>query len=184
MPLLSASAVAYPFIKVDIIPPPAPSTSRSPGVIAVVGKTPAGATGGSAPVNAPREVNSPADAVDLFASRTAGGAAIDAALSASLALAFQQGPRPSKIYGVRVDGDNYADTLTSLEAVDDVTFVGLAHEYNIDALMALKKSCRKHLRRRQQAHRRGDGRSYPRAQPDLGSRYGCIADRRRQGAQE
>jgi hypothetical protein len=138
MPLLSANAVAYPFIKVDIVPPPAPVMSRSPGVIAVVGKTPAGATGGAAPLNAPREVGSPADAVDLFASRTAGGAPIHTALSTSLTLAFQQDPRPAKIYGVRVDGDSYADALSALEAVDDVTFVALAHEYAIDPLMALK----------------------------------------------
>ena len=138
MPLLSASAVAYPFIKVDIVPPPAPVMSRSPGVIAVVGKTPAGAAGGSAPINAPRVVDSPADAVDLFASRSATGAAINTALSTSLALAFQQDPRPSKIYGVRVDGNDYAGALSTLEAVDDVTFVALAHEYDIDSLMELK----------------------------------------------
>lgn len=138
MPLLSAAAVAYPFIKVDIVPPPAPVVSRSPGVVAIVGKTPTGANGGTAPVNAPREVSSPAEAVDLFAKRSAGGAAVDTTLSTSIALAFQQDPRPTKIYGVRVDGNNYANALTSLEAVDDVTFVALASEFDIDAQMALK----------------------------------------------
>lgn len=137
MPLLSATAVAYPFIKVEIVPPPAPVVSRSPGVIAIVGKTPAGADGGSAPINAPREVTSPAEANTLFAAAP-GGAVQPTQLSTSLALAFQQDPRPSKIYGVRVDGDDYAAALSTLEAVDDVTFVGLAKEYGIDPLMALK----------------------------------------------
>ncbi|MFA7587310.1 MAG: hypothetical protein WCY11_14125 [Novosphingobium sp.] len=138
MSLLSASAVAYPFIKVDIVPPPAPTASRSPGVIAVVGKTDSGAPGGTAPVNAPREVTSAADAVDLFAKRNAGGAPVHTALSASLVLALQQDPRPAKIYGVRVDGDDYAAALVALEAVDDVTFVSLASEVAIDPLLALK----------------------------------------------
>lgn len=138
MPLLSATDVAYPFIKVEIVPPPAPVLSRSPGVIAVVGKTPAGADGGSAPLNAPREVSSPADAVDLFAKRNAAGAAVDTTLSASLKLAFQQDPQPSKVYGVRVDDDKYADALATLEGIDDITFVALAHEYSIDPLLELK----------------------------------------------
>lgn len=138
MPILSATAVAYPFIKVDIVPPPAPVADRSPGVIAIVGKTPSGADGGTAPINAPREVSSPADAVDLFAKRTAGGAPVHTALSASLMLAFLQDPQPSKVYGVRVDGTDYASALSALEAVDDVTFVALAKEHDIDAQLALK----------------------------------------------
>lgn len=130
--------VAYPFIRVDIVPPPAPVASRSPGVVAVVGKTPSGAAGGTAPANAPRVVSSSAEATDLFASRGAGGAPIPTPLSTSLLLAMQQDPRPSKIYGVRVDGTDYVAALTSLEAVDDVTFVSLAHEFDIVAQMALK----------------------------------------------
>ena len=39
-----------------------------------------------------------------------------------------QDPKPSKIYGVRVGGDDYAAALASLEAADDVTFVSLAEE--------------------------------------------------------
>lgn len=138
MALLTDTAVAYPFIKVDVVPPPAPQVSRSPGVVAVVGKTPDGAAGGTAPVNAPRVVESAAEAVDLFASRGRGGAAVPTQLSTSLQLALNQDPRPSKIYGVRVAGDDYAAALTSLEAVDDVTFVSLASETAVDALARLR----------------------------------------------
>jgi hypothetical protein len=49
-----------------------------------------------------------------------------------------QNPRPSKIYGVRVDGIDYGPALTALEAVDDVTFVSLAKEANLDALATLR----------------------------------------------
>lgn len=132
------STVAYPFIHVSIVPPPALAASRSPGVVAVVGKTPAGPTGGTAPVNAPRVVSSAAEATDLFASRTLGAAPVPTTLSTSLILALGQDPRPSKVYGVRVDANDYTAALTALEAVDDVTFVSLAHEYGIDPLVALK----------------------------------------------
>ena len=132
------TAVAYPFIRVDIVAPPAPVAARSPGVIAVVGRTPAGAPGGGAPINAPRIVGSAADATNLFAARTPGGAPIPTALSTSLLLAMQQDPAPSKIYGVRVDAADYASALVALEAIDDVTFVSLAHEFAIDPLLALK----------------------------------------------
>lgn len=136
MPLLTA--VAYPFIRVDIVAPPAPVASRSPGVVAVVGITPDGAEGGAAPVNAPRVVESSGDAIDLFASRGASGAAQNTRLSSSLLLALAQDPRPSKVYGVRVAGTDYAAALHALEAVDDVTFVSLAHEYAVDPLVALR----------------------------------------------
>jgi hypothetical protein len=128
------SSVAYPFITVSIVPPPAPVASRSPGVIAIVGKTAAG----NVPANAPRQVVTLDDAVTQFASRGAGGAIQPTALFTSIQLAMQQDPVPSKIYGVRVDADDYAAALVSLEAIDDVTFVSLAHEYGIDPLLALK----------------------------------------------
>jgi hypothetical protein len=69
-------------------------------------------------------------------------------LSESLTLAMQQDPKPFKIYGVRVEGDKYAEGLAGLEAADDVTFVSLANERDVGAaatpsalptnLMALK----------------------------------------------
>jgi hypothetical protein len=128
------SSVAYPFITVSIVPPPAPVASRSPGVIAIVGK----ANAGNVPANAPRQVVTLDDGVTQFASRGAGGAIQPTALFTSIQLAMQQDPVPSKIYGVRVDANDYAAALASLEAVDDVTFVSLAHEYGIDPLLALK----------------------------------------------
>ncbi len=130
--------IAYPFIQVDIVPPPAPVAARSPGVVAVVGITPDGADGGAAPVDAPRTVDSPADAITLFANRAGDGTPHPTVLSDSLQLAMLQDPRPSKIYGVRAAAGGYAAALAALEAVDDVTFVSLAKESNIDALMALK----------------------------------------------
>lgn len=141
MPLLNEDSVAYPFVKVDVLPPPPPRVSRNPGVIAVVGKTPNGNSGGAAPVNAPRVVGSVADAITLFATRTNAGADAPTQLSRSLECALKQDPGPSKVYGVRVggeDGDDYAAALAALEAVDDVTFVSLAKETDVAALAALR----------------------------------------------
>lgn len=131
--------IAYPFIQVEIVPPPAPVAARSPGVVAVVGITPDGGDGGTAPVDAPRTVDSPAEAITLFANRAADGTPQPTALSSSLQLAMLQDPRPSKIYGVRAAAGGYTAALAALEAVDDVTFVSLAKESNIDAQMELKK---------------------------------------------
>jgi hypothetical protein len=44
----------------------------------------------------------------------------------SLEVAFAQDPRPAKVYGVKVAADGHNAGLTSLEALDDVTFVSLA----------------------------------------------------------
>jgi hypothetical protein len=135
-----AVAAAYPFIEVRIDTSGlVPVAERAPGVIAVVGKSPNGANGGQAPVNVPLRVDSIAQAAELFAKINAGVVA-ETPLYRSLRLAMLQDPRPSKIYGVRVNGDDYAAALASLEAADDVTFVALAEEVATTAanLTALK----------------------------------------------
>jgi len=126
-------AVAYPFIEVTITPPPLPVAQRSPGVIAIVGKTPGGADGGDTAPNKPTEIVTLDDAVGRFAKKNADGTVAATPLYTSIALAFLQDPKPSKIYGVRVDGSNYAAALASLEGVDDVTFVALANEPTVGA---------------------------------------------------
>jgi hypothetical protein len=125
-------AVAYPFIEVAVKPPPAPVAQRSPGVVAVVGKSDAG----SAAINEPHSIYTADDAETLFGANTP--------LTNSLELAMSQNPRPSGIYGVKVT-DDYAAGLAALEAVDDVSFVSLANETAVGtanpatALLALKK---------------------------------------------
>ena len=101
------------------------------------GKTPADASGGSADKNKPYPVDTLDRAVELFASRT-GKVVNETPLYSALRMALLQDPKPSKIYGVRVDADNYAAALSSLEAADDVTFVSLASETNVARLAALK----------------------------------------------
>jgi hypothetical protein len=128
-----AVAAAFPFIEVRIDTSAlVPVAERAPGVIAVVGKTPNGANGGTAPVNVPLPVDTIAQAAELFAKVTAGVVA-ETPLYRSLRIAMLQDPRPSKIYGVRVNADDYAAALASLEAADDVTFVALAEESAIGA---------------------------------------------------
>lgn len=129
-----ADIVAFPFIEVRIEPGPTPPVQRSPGVIAVVGKTPANADGGSVTANIPQVIESAADAADFFAKvDPATKVVTPTTLYSSLLLALMQDPRPAKIYGVRVDGNNYAAALSALEAVDDVAFVSLANEVNVGA---------------------------------------------------
>ncbi|MFT8245010.1 hypothetical protein [Roseomonas sp. BN140053] len=136
MPLLDV--VAYPFVEVKIVPPPAAVATRSPGVVAVVGITPDGASGGTAPVDAPRVVTSAGEAATLFASRDADGAVQRNALFDALAVALLQDPPPAKVYGVRAAAGGYAAALRALEGVDDVNFVSLARETEVDALLLLK----------------------------------------------
>jgi hypothetical protein len=142
-------AAAYPFIEVMVDTRAlVPIAQRSPGVIAIVGKTPAAAAGGSAAANTPLVVDTLDQAADLFARRNADGTVAETVLYQSLAIAMQQDPKPTKIYGVKVAGDNYAAALAGLEAADDVTFVALANEVGVGAaatagnpptnLMALK----------------------------------------------
>ncbi|MET7863383.1 hypothetical protein [Micromonospora taraxaci] len=125
-----APTAAFPFIEVRIVPPPAPLAQRSPGVIAVVGKAPSTADGGSAPANTPVRIETLDDAVTNFARRQAGNV-VRNALYNSLELAFLQDPRPAKVYGVKVAGDDYAAALGGLEAADDVTMVSLANESSV-----------------------------------------------------
>ena len=121
---------AFPFIEVRIDTSGlTPVAQRSPGVIAIVGKTPAGPSGGTAAVDTPLVVSTADDAVNLFAEKV-GSTVNDTPLSRSLKLALLQDPAPSKIYGVRVDTD-YAAALAALEGVGDVTFVALAEEYDV-----------------------------------------------------
>ena len=136
MPLLDV--VAYPFVQVKVVPPPAPVAMRATGVVAVVGITPNGAAGGTAPENAPRVVTSAAEALTLFASPASGGAVASNPLYRGLVLALGQDPPPVKVYGVRAAANGYAAALRALEAVDDVNFVSLAGETDIDALVLLK----------------------------------------------
>jgi hypothetical protein len=126
-----AVPIAYPFIEVSITPPPPPVAERAPGVIAIVGITPAGGDGGVTPANTPVEIDTLDDAVTSFAAKNADGTVKANALYNSIELAFLQNPRPSKIYGIRVSGTNYAAALASLEGVTDVTFVSLANETSV-----------------------------------------------------
>ncbi|MEV0154975.1 hypothetical protein AB0H57_14680 [Micromonospora sp. NPDC050686] len=121
---------AFPYIEVRIVPPAPPLAQRSPGVVAVVGKAPANADGGAAPANTPVRIETLDDAVTNFARRNAGNV-LRNALYNSLELALLQSPRPAKVYGVKVSGDNYAAALGGLEAADDVTMVSLANEATV-----------------------------------------------------
>jgi hypothetical protein len=130
---MATVAAAFPFIEVRIDTSAlTPIAERAPGVIAVVGKTPAGVAGGTAQANVPQVVDTAAQVEDLFA-RVQAGVATDTPLSRSLKTAMLQDPKPSKIYGVRVAGDDYAAALSALEGADDVTFVSLAEEVTVGA---------------------------------------------------
>jgi hypothetical protein len=123
---------AFPFIEVKIDTSAlTPVAQRSPGVIAIVGKTAAGAAGGTATVNKPFAIDTLDQAAGLFAQKNADGTVAETPLYSSLKIALLQDPKPSKIYGVKVDGTNYAGALSALEAADDVTFVSLANEFDV-----------------------------------------------------
>jgi hypothetical protein len=129
---MSTIPAAFPFIEVRIDTSGlTPIAQRATGVIAIVGKTPDGADGGSAAVNKPFAIDTLDQAADLFAKVNADKSVAETPLYTTLKLAMLQDPGPSKIYGVRVAGDAYAAALASLEAVDDVTFVGLANEATV-----------------------------------------------------
>lgn len=113
---------AFPFIEVKIVAPPPPLAQRSPGVVAIVGKA-----GGSEDVNTPVRIETLEDAVTRFS---------PSELYNSIVIAFKQDPRPSKIYGVKVNAEEYAAALSGLEAADDVTMVSLANEQTIGAVAA------------------------------------------------
>jgi hypothetical protein len=117
------ATAAFPFIEVTIDTSAlAPTAQRAAGVIAVVGVSGTG----SAPANSPREVGDLGEAATLFASRNADGTVAPTPLYQSLAVAFAQDARPSKVYGVKVPADAHHAGLTTLEAIDDITFVSLA----------------------------------------------------------
>jgi hypothetical protein len=132
---MSSVPAAYPFIEVFIDTSQlAPVAQRAPGVVAVVGSTD---SGGTAAVNTPLVVDTLADAATLFAA-VSGGTVTSNPLYESLRLALLQDPRPSKIYGVKLNGNDFAAGLASLEAADDVTFVSLANVTDKAALALLK----------------------------------------------
>ena len=129
-----ATVAAFPFIEVTIDTSAlTPVAQRAPGVIAIVGKTPDGDPGGTAVVNQPLRVDTFDQAANLFAQVNAEGTVVETELFKSIKIAMLQDPKPSKIYGVRVEGENYAAALSSLEAADDVTFVSLANEVDVGA---------------------------------------------------
>jgi hypothetical protein len=122
--MTTAVPIAYPFIEVTVIPPPAPIAQRAPGVVAIVGNS----DKGTAAANTPVEIDTLDDAVTQFASTGADGTVKPTPLYSSIELAFLQNPRPTKVYGVKVTGSAYAAGLAALEGVTDVTFVSLANE--------------------------------------------------------
>ncbi|MFE2108157.1 hypothetical protein ACFXAF_20160 [Kitasatospora sp. NPDC059463] len=110
---------AYPFVDIEIDKSGlTPRVQPSSGVIAIVGTTPDGASGGTAAVNVPYVVTTPDEARALFGQ--------DTVLQKGLLLALTQDRLPQKIYGVRTKGTDHAAGLAALEAVDDVSVVCLA----------------------------------------------------------
>jgi hypothetical protein len=147
---MAAVPAAFPFVEVKIDTSALqPVAQRSAGVIAIVGQTPAGADGGTAPINKPFAVDTLAQAAQLFAKVAADSTVTGNKLYRAIEVALLQDPKPSTIYAVRIDetaAPNYAAGLASLEALDDVTFVSLAEEVAVggaaDAgLRALKTHC-------------------------------------------
>lgn len=115
---------AFPFVQVTIdLSKVATTAQRSSGVVAVVG---AAADDVAAAKNTPVEVTDSASVREAF-----GKANSSNTLTKSLELVLAQDPRPSKVYGVRTDGGDYAAALVGLEAADDVTFVSLANESEV-----------------------------------------------------
>ena len=126
---------AYPFIDVFIDTSRlTPVASRAPGVIAIVGST---GGHGTAPVNEPQVVDTPAGAAELFA-KDSNATVRSNPLYESLRLALLQEPRPSKIYGVKLADGDFDAGLAALEAADDVTFVSLANVTDLTNLNKLK----------------------------------------------
>jgi hypothetical protein len=121
-------AAAYPFVEVRIDTSGLqPVAQRAPGVIAIVGASAAGA----GDKNKPYEIDTLDDALRLFASRDAQQNVVATPLYSSLEVALLQDPKPSKVYGVKVDAGAYAPGLAALEGLDDVTFVAFANEVDV-----------------------------------------------------
>jgi hypothetical protein len=130
----TAVPVAFPFVEVTINTQGlAPVAQRSPGVIAIVGASDAGA----AAANVPFAVDTLDQAADLFAGADDAGV-VRTRLYNGLELALLQDPKPSRIYGVKADPADYPAALAALEAADDVTFVAIAGEAEAGSLVALK----------------------------------------------
>ncbi len=137
---------AYPFIEVKIDTSALmPVAQRSPGVIAIVGRGDGESGDNTVAANIPYRIDTLDDAKWKFVGHEDAAdfipTHVDASetkniiyppLYSSLKLALLQDPKPSKIYGVRVNGGNYAAALAALEAADDVTLVSLAFDENID----------------------------------------------------
>lgn len=110
---------AYPFVDIEIDKSGlTPRVQPSAGVVALVGTTPEGASGGTAAVNVPYVVTTPDEVRTLFGA--------DSALTKGLLLGLGQDRVPQKVYGVRAKGTEYAAALAALDAVDDVSVVCLA----------------------------------------------------------
>src|SRR3954447_5752736 len=106
-------AAAFPFVDVRIDTSGlAPTAQRAPGVLAVVGDT---GGKGNAQANRPYQVDTAAQAADLFAT-TVNGVVQATPLYRSLATALLQNPRPSTVYGVRTDAGGVGAGLASLGA--------------------------------------------------------------------
>ncbi|MDK1376439.1 hypothetical protein QN222_18305 [Sinorhizobium sp. 6-70] len=116
--------IAFPFIDVTIDTKGLqPVAQRAPGVLAVVGAS----DKGTAAANVPTVVGSVSEAAAAFAEVDANGAVTGSTdIYVGLRAALLQSPRPTKIYGVKVDGTDYATALAALGATDDVTFVAVA----------------------------------------------------------
>jgi hypothetical protein len=129
---MSTVAAAYPFVSVAIDTSALqPVAQRSPGVIALVGAS----TAGAAAVNEPTVVANLADIADAFGASSV--------LAASLELALLQDPAASKVYGVKVGSAaaaaDYTAALDALLAADDVDFVTLASVSDTALLVLLKQ---------------------------------------------
>jgi len=119
-------AIAFPFVEVAIDTSGLqPEAQRAPGVLAVVGSTGAA---GTAAANEPVDIAELADAVPLFNNLDGNGVPNpESDLYKALKAAFLQDPRPSKIYGVKLNAADWTAALKALESADDVTFVALAN---------------------------------------------------------
>jgi len=119
-------AIAFPFIEVSIDDKGIlREVQRAPGVLAVVGST---AGKGTAPANEPIVIDQLSDAVTQLNDVDGNGMPNpESPLYKGLKAVFIQNPRPSKVYAVKLGGNNSWDTaFKALEGADDVTFVTVA----------------------------------------------------------
>lgn len=128
---MATVAAAYPFVSVSVDTSALqPVAQRSPGVIAVVGASNAGASA----ANTPTQVESAADVAAAFGPNSP--------LAGALGLALLQDPKPSTVYGVKLKSAQDADVVAALDtlaALDDVDFVSLAQTTTPATLVRLKE---------------------------------------------